>query len=68
LCNESAVWHCWKHLRNDLFGVVFSDFPEFEGHFGNNTLATAIPLLETIRNHKGPNQANKEVRGPQPCF
>jgi hypothetical protein len=41
--------------------------PEFQRRPGNYTLLGVILFLETRRNHKGPNQANKEDGRPQTC-
>jgi hypothetical protein len=40
--------------------------PELEGCFGNDTVATVNPFLETIRIHKGPDQAR--TRGTTAMF
>lgn len=41
---------------------------EFQGHPGNDILITVISFLKTRIKHRGPDQANKEVGRPQPCF
>lgn len=73
---RQRVWyfyHCWKYWHNWLFffklhvawSVTVLKFHEYPG---NNALTAVTSFSERRRNHKGPNQASKEGRGPQPCF
>jgi hypothetical protein len=67
LCNGSNVSATAGTDILELYIGQSEIVPEFLGHPANDTLSAAISILETRRNHKGPNQGSKEGVGPQPC-